>query len=223
MATRLYLSRTSSPIASPVNSGVGWVSTALVDGPNYLAPTSDGSTMANETSNINISAGAERDTLLCRWVSDRLASQDLSSYFKGVCRVHDSSASDTLLDFYTIYNIALISADGTELYENLLPFPMWYDFSNWAQGGTATSRIIENNANYLATTIQAGARLMFEFGANIYNSGGSTHTATPNLRIGSSAANDLSLSNGSSNDYNPWVEFSQTLDWYEENPVGMVV
>lgn len=229
MATRLYFTRRTTSAEFGVTLGVSdsaWDRFHSGGGP-YAMSLNKGSgessiSFISDTSSFG--AGVERKTRIERFLTPRLATQDISSYYNGVMRVHDSSASAADLSMYFLSSVALVSQDGS-VFKQRLTEPWWYDFTEFPQAGTSLSRIFmkPDSGVYLLGAAEAGDRLLIEIGANVFNTSGGTRTAEPGARVGNNQATDLNLSHGSSTDNNPWIEFTQDLIWYDENPVGMVV
>jgi len=150
-------------------------------------------------------ASLPQDSITYQFISPPLLAQTIAGTVKGQFRVAEYAAAD---DCCRAVVIKVVSNDGSTLRGVLLAhFPASL-VAEWAVG-TYTNRSIPPLTTLTNVTCQAGDRLVIELGGRFF--AGSYRNAA--YRIGDASANDLPEDETTTSDYNPWMEFSQDIQW----------
>lgn len=214
MATRFYISDSLRLNASTFPAvDAGWEQTAA---PVYKVRLS--TYKINSVSTfltvplLESGSAADRDILLVQGFSKPLAAQTLTGTVKAIVRASEANAGD---DARAQMVIRIISPDGTirgtslamstaalssEFVVSTLTnrkFPL-----GWAGAG----------ATLTSVSAQAGDFLAIEIGYRSH----AVSLATASIEVGTDPSNDLAEDETSTNQYSPWVEFSQTLTFLND-------
>ena len=197
-ASRLYLPSTGSAPASPAYDTNWEVNTSGARLPMYTTKQSTTMTSASISGDAD---KTDKDYLVRQYVSDTLGSQTIAAQtVKFQIRALETNAANNLFTSISIRSwngstfqtLLTLSRDDTEV-------PIT----------TLTNR--QYSATTSAVTVAAGDRLVIEVGlsGDPAQSGSDYHNGS--LRIGDVAASDLPENDTGTDDYNPWVEFANTV------------
>ena len=210
MATRFYFEPTTAADVSPSFDG-GWEQTGQAVRRMLTSNLNITQTALTNSATITIPVTTTQDILCYQFVSSPLRPQVVGGAISMVIR----TVTDNITTGATLAMLAkVVSNDGGTSRGTL--------FSVFGTGSTynnsAETRIVSSSAltNVIA---QAGDRLVIEVG---------TRATTPaiagtyNMRAGSSASTDFALTAGLTTDLNPWVEFSQNINFsYPKQNAGL--
>lgn len=198
--TKFYLNIAKQAPIAPSSYNAGWnVTSGAVN--YHMSSTRDLSTIASKTSG-QIGGVAVRKALIDCWVSDELASQTITGTFTGQSRMNLNSTTSTTGQGFLYLRI--LNRDGTVA----------------TDVGTCTTTNLTTtltNRTWISLSvgtlsIKNGQRICIEIGWN--ESVGTTTTRTGTLSRGSSSGTDLPANNTTTTANSPWVQFSQTLSFY---------
>ncbi|MGH6879274.1 hypothetical protein [Hypericibacter sp.] len=212
MATRFYLPSTGDAAVNPAFDA-GWGSLDPVNPPTrkrmVIARANTNMNTQTKGQNATVALPGTVDCLHRQYVSDPLQAQAIAGTVKGQVRCQQGAATN---DFRAQMLVKVVSSDGLTLRGILLAFDasgLTSEFSTslrnrafplaWTTPGDALS-----NVNALA-----GDRLAIELGVRAHLADGTMRTFA--LRLGDNQLTDLPEDETSSSDFNPWIEFSQTL------------
>jgi len=184
-----------------------------------------------ETSHVHLACGTAKTSTAQAYpsISTYTAPRTNNQFISGQWNAHDFTTSETVQAIiralsdsatgtYIAMSIRVISADGGTvrgtLFEGLGPTAISNTaWTNRGLGALGAAVAIQNNVSMLA-----GDRLCIEVGA-----GGPTGAGVYPY-FGDAAASDLAANETGTDAYNPWVEFSATLDDYSSsNPIVKVI
>jgi len=200
MATRFYLPSTGAAAISPAYNA-SWEDTSIA---TRLAAVTAKIASAMTTVDFVDADETDKDILFRQYVSDILpagqtitGSQALKFQIRGI-------HANLLNNMYTALGIRVIADSGTfvKTIVSVTRDDSELPTSLGNRQFTATSL----PSNY---TTKAGDRLVIEIGASGNPDPTGTHSSS--LRIGDADANDLPEDNAATDDYNPWVELTDTL------------
>lgn len=201
MATRFYLPSTGSAAVSPAYDA-GWEKTDIAARlPAVTTKTSSAMTTLSTTDG----GQDNEDHLYRQYISDQIAAQTISAQtLEFQIRASEDDAKG---DLYTAIGVRVVSYDGNTVRGTILAV---------SRDATEVATSLTNR-RYTATTTEVtaedGDRIVIEIGLG-GDPWGSGYHSDGNLRIGDAAASDLPENDTDTNDYNPWVEFPNTLSWY---------
>lgn len=211
MATRFYFPSSGAAGASPAFAS-GWEQTGSAI--RRPATTTRGAS-AFTTRQVSESSGAELDVLLAQYVSAPLAAQTIGGTLKGQFIAFESVSS---ADMRAQLVVKIVSNDGATLRGTLLDFDvftLFFEFDTLNQN----RKFPRLSPAFLANlTVQDGDRLVFELGYRAHNT--TTSTRSGAVEIGDSAGTDLPENETETAQYNPWIEFSQSLAFQGEAMQG---
>jgi hypothetical protein len=173
-----------------------------------MGPVKQNTALTTTPGHTEISSSQPYDFLVRQYVSDPLVAQTISGSgtVKGQIRVYEINA---LAEYCRGIIIKVVSNDGLTLRGTLLShFPSSLE-SEFAT--SLTNRFFPNSQSLSEVVAQDGDRIVIEIGVRSFNTITSAYNAY--FRFGDAAASDLPEDETSTSDYNPWVEFSQTLDF----------
>ena len=193
MATRFYLDSAGTPTLSPTQTAI-WDDkvSALRRNANN---TKGSSALATQIHNF---PGADTNGLAYQFVSAPLAAQTITGTFSLALRCNAVSSTEGLGLIIKVMGSDGITVRGV-LFDNFGP-PY-----NLGPIPTTLSSMTTIGQAVASVTALSGDVICIEIG-DIVSSGGNS-----SFRIGESSGFDLGATAGETNDYNPWVEFSQTL------------
>jgi hypothetical protein len=200
MATRLYLPSTGSAAITP-GFASGWEDTSI--GARLPCYTTKQSTTMTTVSFVDAN-DTNRDILFRQYISEPLANQSIDAQ-SVVFRIRALERATTCNMFTTI-NIRLVSNDGSVVRGTLV---------SMRRDGVeaATSLTNRNNTgNSTAIVCHSGDRLVIEIGMGGDPGAGSDHDS--DMRIGDADATDLGANDTDTSDFNPYVEFANTLSFF---------
>jgi len=216
--TRFYLPATG---AAPVNPqyGVGVWDDTLNSGGRFKMVTSLISSAMTSTT-VNALAGATFELILVRqYVSDPLEWQLIAGTLKGQIRAAESNAGFNGTLYFHLFlatNSGVLKASIFETGTDATTTPPEFVVT------TLTNRRFANAAEESLLTVpnviaQQGDRLVLEVGVREIT----TVTArTGSLNFGDNSATDLAENQTTTAADNPWIEFSQTLNFYTDDGVS---
>lgn len=212
MATRFYLpssDKSSSLVVAP--SGSWGITTGYRR--SRMVTTREGSSFASWSSS-ETSAG-NIDVCVAQFLSAPLKAQTITGTVKGILRALESLDDS---DFCAQMIIRVVDAIGTTFRGTLLAF----DTSGLASEFDALT--LTNRKFPLAWTSPGAAlgsvdaidfdRLVIEVGFRSYNATGDSRTGT--LEVGDLSAIDLAEDETSTDQFSPWIEFSQDLVFMDD-------
>jgi hypothetical protein len=144
------------------------------------------------------------DVLVSQFISDPMAAQTISGTIKGQLRVYEDNAA---ADFCRAVVVKVVSEDCSVLRGALLshfPPSLVSEFA-----GSATNRYFPPSTAVTQVVCQDGDRMVVEVGYRSFNAVTTAYTGY--FRFGDNSASDLPEDETDTHDYNPWLEFSQTL------------
>jgi len=201
MATRIYLPNGLLPPISPAFKTTWTVWGEATRQPCYTYKP--GTAFAEKAASEAVTASGAY-VLVRQYITGRLAAQTISGTVKGQIRAKESNAA---ADFCRTIIIYVVSADGKTirgtLYQ-LLPSALTAEFV-----AALTNRYYPPSASVTTLAIQNGDRIVIEIGFRAFNAVATAYTGT--LEFGDANANDLPEDETDTNQYCPWIEFSQNL------------
>ncbi len=200
MATRLYLPSTgSAPITPAFNAG--WEDTTI--GARLPCFTTKQASTMTTVSFVDAN-DTNRDVLFRQYITEPLANQliDVQSV---VFRIRAAERA-TSCNMFTTIDIRLVSNDGSVVRGTLVS--MRRDGVEAAT--TLTNR--NNTGNSTAIVCHSGDRLVIEIGMGGDPAAASDHDS--DMRIGDNDATDLGANDTDTSDFNPYVEFANTLTFF---------
>jgi hypothetical protein len=208
MATRFYLPSTGAAAVSPAYDA-GWEDTSFAA---RLKAVTTRISSAFTTVADNVNTKLDEDHLYRQYVSDPIPAQTITAQtIKVQIRAAESNAAANL---FTSINIRVVSNDGST-FRTPAVVAMQRDDVEWAS--TLTNRGWSGTSS--AVVASANDRIVIEIGQGGDPTGGGNHN-DGTMRIGDNSATDLPEDDTDTNDYNPWVEFAQTLfptTYYQSN------
>jgi hypothetical protein len=200
MSTRFYLPSSGSAPVTPAYDA-NWDNTTFA-GRLPCHDSKQSTAMATVADNVNIKTN--EDHLYRQWISGPITAQTLSAQtLKLQIRAAESNAA---ADLYASISVRVVSNDGNTVRGTILTLVR--DSTEFAS--TLTNR------GYSATTTQvvasANDRIVIEIGQGGDPTGGGNHN-DGTLRIGDTAASDLPENDTATDDYNPWVQFANTISF----------
>jgi hypothetical protein len=203
MATRLYLpnSAQTTPI-SPTPSASWEITTGFVLTNAHTVPGGD----AMGTDSFADNNAANRDNLLHQFISQAL--QPGQTVTGGQNLQLQALCSQVALtnNMFLSFGIRIIAADGSTVQKTVLD--VFRDTVNEA-ATTLTNRSVTTTSAATNYTTVLGDRLVIEVGMSGDPDTGSDHDSA--IRFGDAAASDLPTDDASTDDFNPWVELTDTL------------
>lgn len=199
MATKLYFPSTGTAAVSPSFSA-SWDNTD--DATRLpLAIGSKTSTAMTTTAYFDTDNG-DTDHLIHQWVSAPINGVTLTAQtLQSVFRCQEGASQDNQL--LTI-GVRVVSGDGGTVRGTVIDVTR--------DDIEITSASLSSSAWSASTTqviAQGGDRIVVEVGTGGNPSGPNDHDT--DLRIGDNAASDLPFTDSSLDDYNPWMEFTETI------------
>lgn len=198
MATRFYLPSSAAAAISPTEDAAWDVNTTLSR--MKCSPTKVGDAMTSfsfDDSNLT-----NRDVIRAQFISDPIEAQTIAAQtLEFQARFLES---DALNNMFAALCVRVLSNDGTTVRGTILAL---------TRGATEFATSLTNRrmtATTTSVTSQNGDRIAIEIGA-----GGDPSTLSPGhdftVRLGDAAASDLPEDETSTSDFNPWVEFPNTI------------
>lgn len=145
------------------------------------------------------------DALARQYISDPLTEQTISGYVKGQLRVYQANSGD---DFCRAIIVKVVSNDGSTVRGTLLshfPASLTSEFAT-----SLTNRYYPPSTALTPVDAEDGDRIVVEIGWRDFNA---TSWIFAYFRFGDDAASDLPENETSTDDYNPWIEFSADLEF----------
>lgn len=210
MATRFYLPPAGSvPISPAVSSN--WESSWQLS--RYPCSPTKSNTSFSNVEGYDTPGSTPFDICRLQFISAPLSAQTITGTVKGQIRVYEGGDDD---DCCRAVVIRVLSNDGATVRGTLLAhFPSSLE-SEWVL--SATNRYFPPSTSVDSVDAQDGDRLVIEIGSRRFAANFGYHR----YRMGDNNASDLPEDETSTSDYNPWIEFSQTLDFLDEVWVGHV-
>lgn len=212
MATRLYPSNTGATgvgAVAPVTvtPDAGWEQSAIVDSMVLEATGMQSRMLGITQSDVAIPNTTTQDILCDLYFSPPLAAQNISGTYSQVLMIWESSTNNNCFLAVVAKLVSQIGATKGTLFAT---FSTGIEFNNSAAKST---RIVSAGA-VTATDCAAGDRIIVEIGA---------HAAAP-VASGVVSMNsgytpgvaDYALTSGLTTALNPWVEFSQNLQFLKQ-------
>lgn len=201
--TRFYFPSSGYTPVSPAFSG-DWERTA--DATRMRFDISKGSSvMASKTSSETVST-SPYDVLTRQYVSDPIKAQTIAGTVKGQMLVLESAVA---ADFCRGITIKVVSNDGATLRGVLLShFP---DSLTSEYPTTMANRNFPPESALSSVAAQEGDRIVVEIGTRAFNTATTQYIATH--RFGDNAASDLPEDESTTTDSNPWIQFSQPIQF----------
>ena len=208
MATRFYLSSTSSPTVTP--GFAAWTRTTEGDR-RRMSPVKDSSAMTSKTMWAGTSPAANASALNRQYVSNPMDAGiafTVAQTIKGVLRCMESGTDDNI-NRQPIC-VKVYSADGLTLRATLLALLHYGPNTTEWISGTLTSKQLSTGTVFTsAYTTVAGDRLVVEIGGQVSSAGGTSVTGTQSF--GSNGASDLLENEAQTAALNPWIEVSTNI------------
>jgi len=222
MASRFYLPSSGSPAVSVTKSSY-W------DGTQQSGQADDYASHATSTSKISsamttITENGNTDNtntnyIYGQWVSAPIASQTISAQtLKVQVRALEES---TRANQYLAISVRVVSNDGTSVRGTILE----------ARDGTELATSLTNRGHSATTTqvvASANDRIVIEIGAggDPDNSGSGANSHDSDMSFGDDSGTDLAENDTTTDAYNPWVEFPNTITFASAaatNVVKMII
>jgi hypothetical protein len=208
MATLIYL---PSSGAAPVTPST-WIFPNQINPVTYKSSTTKASTtMTTKTEATGTTSPTQR--AMVRWVIGPLLAQSISGTVRAVIRSRESA---TGANAHLAIAIKIIQSTGSDRATLLgvtsadsatSPYELTTTLSSrraWTSAETEPLTLTSQSAS-------AGDYLVIEMGFR----SATTTSRTIDLRLGDAAASNLTYGDAETNDYNGWVEFSQTINFQE--------
>jgi hypothetical protein len=212
MTTRIFLPASGAAAVNPAFDGA-WEKTADADRLECVTVRIN-SGFASKTSSEN-AAASPYDFLTRQYVSKPLAAQDISGTVKGQVKCLESSSQ---ADFCRALVVKVVSPDGQTLRGTLVSHFPGALASEYSSTGLTNRYFPPAGTPLTPVTVQAGDRLVIEVGTRSFNTSSTNRTATH--RFGDASVTDLPENESETQDYNPWLEFSQTLTFLSFTGAG---
>jgi len=200
LPTRFYLPSAGSPDVTPELSNIWTQTEGYVVRP--LVTTKTGSPFTALT--LSVPSVINTSTLFANYVSPPLAAQTINCTVVGQARWRVSNAPGIVIYTYVVINI--IDPSGAIKATLLAPASGEVDF--FASLTSMNTPISQTVGPYQCLD---GDRLSIEYGT-LRTDGTNIRTAT--MDMGDASGTDQLIGNTGSSAYNPWIEFSQTLQFY---------
>ena len=205
MATRLYLPSSGAAAVTPTRgANYDFEKSGFA---SYAAVKTKGTT-AFTTVTDNTAVGYLGSMMLCQWVSPKLQAQTIATSTMVTMAIRGRYATGSPTSYITA-EVGICSEDGATKRYNA-----------WVQGWNAdalsgTLASLHERMDTIAPwTVQENDRIYIQIGMR-HN----PITAwTLEIDIGDNSANDVPYSIGDTNQYAPWIEFSQTL-YFDGDPM----
>ena len=211
MATRIYLPSSGAAPNAPAFDAA-WNVTTGADRVRAVANLISGTAMASKAT-VETAAAAV-NVLSRQYIAGPLAAGDISGTVRGQIGCQEANAD---ADYRIQLSIRIVSGDGNTFRGTLRAADaeaLSSEFTTTLTNRKCPLASLSPQALTLQTA-QAGDFLAIEIGYRSHN----THTTSRagTLRYGDSAASDLPDDDNETvtSDYNPWIEFSQTLPMQE--------
>jgi len=205
MATRLYLDAAASATGISPTKDAAWeaeVSAGFARAVTATTKSGDAlATVSHADSDVT-----DQDICWRQYVSAALtAGQTITGTQEilSVCRVSEVSSSNNM---FFVLGIRVIAADGTTVQKTVMPVTR---DDTEAPSALTGRKIVAASAATNYTTV-AGDRLVIEIGMGGDPGGFGAPDHDSSMRLGSNSGSDLTV-DGETNDYNPWVELTDTL------------
>ncbi len=218
MATRIYFPSTGAAEVAPANAT--WDKVTGAASALKAVRTRISSAMATVT-NVK-DATTLHTTLIRQYVTEPMAAQTITGTVSGFIRCIESNAA---FSAGVSLSVRACSQDGATIRSPVMLAISNSDLISGSPGAqematSLSSRsfmdVSENTAISLTScTLSDGDRLVIEIG---FQSADTSTTRTGGISCGDDSATDISAS-GSATANNPWVEFSQTLDFNRTRPL----
>lgn len=206
--TRLYFSSTDPSPISPSYSSE-WEKTNNSDRLRCLTKPSN-SAMSDKTSTNGNNGLDDNDILTRQYVSDPLKAQTISGTAIAQIRCQ---VTNTLANASPAILVKVVSGDGSTTRGTLFS-----EFSDDISGSVEFSSTMTNRtfpasgtATLSAVAAQLGDRIVVEIGCRYNTTAGGTRTMTHSF--GDNSGSDLPENNTETNPFNPWIEFSQDIEF----------
>lgn len=213
MATRFYLPNTGATEVNPAALG-GWTVTTSFDR-IALVTTKVTSAMTSKSLAVSNSSGVWFYRLYRQFTSVPLLAQTISGTLKGQIRANENNNN---VNGNVALSAFVVNNDGT-----ILRGTFFDQFSNESSAArppelalnTNTNRAFRDTASSAALALtnvdaQYGDRICLEVGVS-YNSAAANNGT---LVFGDDSGTDLAEDDTTTTANNPWVEFSQTLNFW---------
>lgn len=206
MATRFYLPSTGAADISPAASA-GWETTSLN---SYLKAVTTKISSAMTTVSFTDSDATNRDILFRTYVTDPISPQVISAQtLEFQIRAKERA---TTCNLFTVLNVKVVSNDGSITRGTVLS--MQRDATELDELALENRRL---TATTTAVTCHAGDRLVFEIGTGGDPGAGSDHDS--DISIGDDSGTDLPEDDTDQNAYNPWIEFPNSLTFWQTGDI----
>lgn len=202
MATRIYLPATASTTPISPSPDAAWEDVSIL-ARVFARTTKVNDTLA--TVAFTDSNSADRDILFRQYVTPLAPGQTITGAqaLKFQVRAIETTTGNNM---FTALGIRIIASDGSTVRKTVLAVTR---DANEASATTLTNRQFTATSAAGNYTTVDGDYLVIEIGTAGDPSGGNPHSSS--LRLGDSAASDLSEDDTSTTDNNPWVELADTL------------
>lgn len=214
MATRFYCRHSAeTTIISPTPDAAWEDQTAFLRA--YTRTSRIGNAMADQA--FADADATDRDVLMRQYISMELvAGQTITGAQALKAQIRMSERAATCNMFFAI-GIRVLASNGTTVRKTVLVVTR----DNSEAAAALTNRQFTATSAATNYTVLAGDRLVFEIGGGGDPAAGSDHDYT--LRLGDAAASDLPEDNTDTNDFNPWIELTDTLAFVADPPRRMLV
>jgi hypothetical protein len=203
-ATRLYLPATAVTVSFNPLPDAAWEDTTLLARVK-TSPVRINDTLA--TVSFADNNAADKDVLFRQFISPRLVAGQIitgSQLVKAQARVSEVSATNNM--FLTI-GVRVIAENGVTVQKTVLNVTR-----DDVESVTAlTNRQFTATSTATDYTSITGDRLVIEFGMGGDPGGGADHDSS--IRFGDSGATDLAEEDTSTTDNNPWIQFTDHLNF----------
>lgn len=210
MATRFHLTSAKvSVLAVTPSSSWEYSSNPVYAG---LAARRLGSPFASSGTSEYSTSGVY-DVLLLQFTSQPLAAQTIAGYVKGIIRAREDTAG---ADFRAQMCIRVVSSDGSVVRGTLLAHDesaLASEFNTVLTNRKFPLGWVDPGATLTSVAVQLGDRIVVEAGFRAHNTSSSYFAGY--LESGDVAAQDCAENETDQLQYNPWIEFSQTLLFQE--------
>jgi hypothetical protein len=181
----------------------------------HLEPTKKGTAFATKSANPSHFNG--EDILVGQFISPPVAAQTITGTVKGQIRVREGFESQ---DLRAQLVIRVIAPDGT-VRGTLVDFSTNALSSEFAADAGLPNRKFPLAAispvTMTSVAAQAGDRIVVEVGARAHATGGGGPGDSIQFRFGDASATDLAEDETTTQDHNPWIEFSNSITLQNDN------
>lgn len=198
--SRFYLPSTGTPAVS-VTRSASWTATSILES-RPIATSLTSTTMTTQTLSAGLGNGTK--AIFKQYISEPLAAQTISGNVTG--QIRGSTNSNSSINY--MMGIRIVSNDGTTVKQTPLNVTA---FSTYPMSSSLRNQTLASTA-ITSSSVDAGDRLVIEIGMTrtaAWGAAGSAHS----MSYGDDSGTDLPVNKTETSAYNPWIEFSNPIDF----------